>query len=185
MPFAYYARLSARDKRIYRRSDTIERVEVPDAAALRPLVDEMATALGEEDRYATARASQRLADALLAQLALPPVRISVLAARPSHDWGELHGYYDPTREGVPPTITLWMRTAQRKQVVAFRTFLRTFLHEIGHHLDYELLELEETFHTEGFYKRESSLFRQLMGGGAEPATEPAAGRRRRPGERGT
>jgi len=63
---------------------------------------------------------------------------------------------------VPPTITLWMRTAQKKQVVAFRTFLRTFLHEVGHHLDYELLKLPETFHTEGFYKRESSLFRQLV-----------------------
>ena len=76
-----------------------------------------------------------------------------------------------------------MRTAQRKQVVAFRTFLRTFLHEIGHHLDYELLELEETFHTEGFYKRESSLFRQLMGGGAEPM--PTKEPRRRAGEPGT
>jgi hypothetical protein len=178
MPFAYYARLSARDKRIYRRSDAIERVELPEPAALRPLVDEMAVALGEEDRHATGRSSQRLADALLGQLALPPVRISVLAARPSHDWGELHGYYDPTREGVPPTITLWMRTAQRKQVVAFRTFLRTFLHEIGHHLDYELLELEETFHTEGFYKRESSLFRQLVPGG-EPDARAGGGPLRR------
>ena len=55
-----------------------------------------------------------------------------------------------------------MRTAQRKQVVAFKTFLRTLLHEIGHHLDYELLELEDSLHTEGFYKRESSLFRQLV-----------------------
>ena len=169
MPFAYYARLSARDKRIYRQSDAIERVPLPDPVALRPLVDEVAAALAGEDRHATERACQRLADAMLAQLALPPVRLSVLAARPSRDWGELHGYYDPTREGVAPTITLWMRTAQRKQVVAFRTFLRTFLHEIGHHLDYELLRLAETFHTEGFYKRESSLFRQLMGaGGGEP-----------------
>jgi hypothetical protein len=163
MPFAYYARLSARDKRIYRQSDAIERVELPDPGALRPLVDAVAAALADEDRHATERACQRLADALLAQLALPPVRLSVLAARPSRDWGELHGYYDPTREGVAPTLTIWMRTAQRKQVVAFKTFLRTFLHEIGHHLDYELLRLAETFHTEGFYKRESSLVRQLLG----------------------
>jgi hypothetical protein len=163
MPFAYYARLSARDKRIYRQSDAIERVALPDPAALGPLVEAVAAALADEDRHATERACQRLADAMLAQLALPPVRLSVLAARPSRDWGELHGYYDPTKEGVAPTLTIWMRTAQRKQVVAFRTFLRTFLHEIGHHLDYELLRLAETFHTEGFYKRESSLFRQLMG----------------------
>jgi hypothetical protein len=55
-----------------------------------------------------------------------------------------------------------MRTAQRRQVVAFKTFLRTLLHEIVHHLDYELLELEDSLHTEGFYKRESSLFHRLV-----------------------
>jgi hypothetical protein len=162
VPFAYYDRLSARNQRIYRRSDAIERVDLPDAAALRPLVAILATALAAEDRRSLEAACQRLADAMLAQLGLPPVRLSVLAARPSHDWGELHGFYDPTHPGVAPKITLWMRTAQRQQVVAFRTFLRTFLHEIGHHLDYELLELPETFHTEGFYKRESSLFKQLV-----------------------
>jgi hypothetical protein len=31
-----------------------------------------------------------------------------------------------------------------------------------HHLDYEHLKLGDSFHTEGFYKRESSLFHQLM-----------------------
>ena len=162
MPFAYYERLSPARKRIYRQSDAVEEVALPDAVALRPLVAPLAAALADEDRRATQAACQRLADAMLRQLELPPVRMAVLAARPSRDWGELYGYYDPTRTGVPPTITLWMRTAQRKQVVAFRTFLRTFLHEVGHHLDYELLRLAETFHTEGFYKRESSLFRQLV-----------------------
>jgi hypothetical protein len=58
-----------------------------------------------------------------------------------------------------------MRTAQRRQVVKFRTFLRTLLHELCHHLDYELLRLPDSFHTEGFYKRESSLLRQLLGEG--------------------
>ena len=57
-----------------------------------------------------------------------------------------------------------MRTAQRKKVVAFRTYLRTLLHELNHHLDVQLLELEDSFHTEGFYKRESSLFKQLVNG---------------------
>ncbi len=60
-------------------------------------------------------------------------------------------------------ITVWMRTAERRKVVAFRSFLRTLLHEICHHLDYELFGLPESFHTEGFYKRESSLFHQLVG----------------------
>jgi hypothetical protein len=55
-----------------------------------------------------------------------------------------------------------MRTAARKQVVAFKTFLRTVVHEVAHHLDYEHFKLEETFHTEGFYKRESSLSNALL-----------------------
>jgi hypothetical protein len=60
-------------------------------------------------------------------------------------------------------ITVWMRTAAKKRVVAFKTFLRTVLHEMCHHLDYELYGLEESFHTEGFFKRESSLFHQITG----------------------
>jgi uncharacterized damage-inducible protein DinB len=53
-------------------------------------------------------------------------------------------------------------------VVAFRTFLRTLLHELCHHLDYQHLRLADSFHTEGFYKRESSLFHQLVDEGREP-----------------
>jgi hypothetical protein len=56
-----------------------------------------------------------------------------------------------------------MRTAKRKQVVAFKTFLRTVLHELCHHLDYEYFGLEDSFHTEGFYQRESNLFYSLTG----------------------
>ena len=55
-----------------------------------------------------------------------------------------------------------MRTARKGRVGAFRTFLRTLLHELLHHLDYEVLELGDSFHTEGFFRRESSLFRQLV-----------------------
>jgi hypothetical protein len=60
-----------------------------------------------------------------------------------------------------------MRTASRKQVVAFRTFLRTLVHELCHHLDFTYLGLSETFHTEGFFKRESALMRQLVPPGAK------------------
>jgi len=46
--------------------------------------------------------------------------------------------------------------------VKFRTFLRTLVHELAHHLDYELYKLAETFHTEGFYARESALMHDLL-----------------------
>src|SRR5262249_59706355 len=94
---------------------------------------------------------------------VPPVRVKVLAARPHARWGELHGLYESAaRQGNAPIITLWMRTARQKRVVAFRTFLRTLLHEMGHHLDYTLLRLEDSLHTQGFYQRESHLFHQLV-----------------------
>jgi hypothetical protein len=41
-------------------------------------------------------------------------------------------------------------------------------HSLCHHLDYELYKLPETFHTEGFYKRESSLLHQLQTSIAAP-----------------
>jgi len=96
---------------------------------------------------------------------VPRVRVVVNNTRPSNARGELHGLYTPSNYGA--TIKVWMITAKRGQVVAFKTFLRTLLHEICHHLDYTLLRLGDSFHTDGFYKRESSLFYQI--GAAEVA----------------
>jgi len=71
---------------------------------------------------------------------------------------------------------VWMRTAKHRRVVAFRTYLRTLLHELCHHLDYELLKLPDSFHTEGFYRRESSLVHQLLGAAAPLVLGSAGGR---------
>lgn len=162
MPFSYYNRLSARQQAIYRKSDAIDSVIVPDAEPLVSLTGSIARALSADDRLATQTACQALLDALAARLLVPAVRISVLAKRPGLRDGELHGLYDPAPESGPVRISVWMRTAQRRQVVAFRTFLRTLLHEFCHHLDYERFKLNDSFHTEGFYKRESSLLKQLL-----------------------
>ncbi len=162
MPFAYYERLSAARQRTYRRSDEITAVALPDAASLGPLVALLEAALASGDRRATERAGQRLLSRLLERLHASAAVLRVYAVRPSRSWGELHGLYEPGEAGEPPRISLWMRTARRRQVVAFKTFLRTLLHELCHHHDYEVLKLRESFHTEGFFKRESSLFHQLV-----------------------
>ena len=162
MVFAYYNRLTRREQRIYRQSDEINSIALPHAAALAPLVEQLAEALKHEDRRKIEALSQGLISGLTTRLKVPPVQVEVLAARPSKDWGELHGLYTPAEGWRPARATVWMRTAKHRRVVAFRTFLRTLLHELCHHLDYELLGLEESFHTEGFYKRESSLFHQLV-----------------------
>jgi len=167
MPFAYYDRLSARDRAIYRQSDAVTIVALPTPGELHPLVEELREALEREERRGVEAAAARLAEGLREQLRLPAVHIEVLAVRPSAGWGELHGLYTRDERRVP-RIQLWMRTARHRRVVAFRTFLRTLLHEMGHHFDYELLRLRDSFHTEGFFRRESSLFRQLVPDGATP-----------------
>lgn len=91
---------------------------------------------------------------------VPAIRVEVRGVRPHDARGELHGLF---RLSKPPEILLWMRTAQRHEVVKPRTFLRTLLHELCHYLDYSLLKLEDSFHTMGFFKRESFLVRKLMG----------------------
>ena len=161
MPFAYYARLNRSQQAIYRRSDGIVEVPLRQPEALHRLVGALELALAGEDRVATQAAAAHLARGLTDALGIPPVRVEVLAARPHAHWGELHGLYTAERDRIP-RIQLWMHTAKQKRVVAFRTFLRTLLHEVGHHIDYALLRLPDSYHTEGFYKRESSLFYQLV-----------------------
>jgi hypothetical protein len=160
--YAYYANLKPRQKATYRRSDETIKLPLPSPAAVAPHVASVGEALESEDRARVEQASRALADAITAAFDVPPVRIKVLSRRPSTADSELHGLYEPADGRTPPAIRVWMRTSQHKRVVAFRTFVRTLLHEVCHHLDYELLKLEDSFHTEGFFKRESSLFKQLM-----------------------
>ena len=169
MAFAYYDRLTRAQQRIYRQSDGITSLRLAQPASLRPAVEALAAARAREDRAAIQEAADRLYNALAGAFGAPPCRVDVLAARPHGRWGELQGLYETAERGRPPKVTLWMRTARRRRVVAFRTFLRTLLHELCHHLDYEHLRLADSFHTEGFYKRESSLFHQLVPEPSAPA----------------
>lgn len=162
MRFAYYNRLSAASKKIYRQSDAIEIIRLPAGHGLESIAAELAIGLEDGDKRRVTKLSGELAGEICACLDTPPLRVRVMEKRPSSEWEELHGLYQPEEGGEPAVITVWMKTAKRRQVVAFRTFLRTLLHELCHHLDYEYLQLEESFHTESFYKRESGLFRQLV-----------------------
>jgi len=170
--FGYYHRLSAAQQAVYRQSDALTRVALPRPRALVAQVLVLQRSLQAGRREQVARDARRLLDGLTEHLEVPRVRVNVLAARPHDDWGELHGLYEGAEGRRLACITLWMRTAKRRQVVAFRTFLRTLLHEFCHHLDYVLYELDDSYHTEGFYQRESSLLSQLL---------PGRGRRSRGG----
>jgi hypothetical protein len=172
--FAYYDRLTASEKATYRKSDAVAVIPLPDAPALAHLVVDLELALSSGKRAKVAAATTALSDALLRQLGAPVVKIHVREVRPQIEGGELHGLYTFATEKKAPKLEVWMRTAAHAKTVKFRTYLRTLLHEILHHLDVTLLGLDDSFHTEGFFRRESSLVRQLLGippRNAEPPNE--------------
>jgi len=162
MVFAYYDMLSPARKEVYRQSDAIATLELPPGVDVGGRVFGIREGLARAHRPAVQKDAQALIDALVDGFLVPPVDVKVLAARPSDIDGELHGLYEPDEDIPVARISVWMRTAQKKQVVAYKSFLRTLVHEFLHHLDYEHFKLPETFHTEGFYKRESSLTNALF-----------------------
>ncbi len=162
MAFAYYKKLNPLQRRIYQKSDQVSSLRLPSSDRWKPLVDRLQWALESGRQDSTEKAAEELVNSLTQVFQVPSVRLRVLEKRPSRNWGELHGLYEMRPRTSPPLITVWMRTAKRIQVVAFKTFLRTLLHEVMHHLDYTYLRLPDSFHTEGFYKRESSLLHQLL-----------------------
>ena len=168
-------RLNRTQQRIYDRSNATAAVPLQATPRLRQLVGALPAALAAADAAAVQRIAQLIADEICALLRVPRVHVAVSGTRPSNTRGELHGLYTPRHNGSA-TIKVWMITAKRGQVVAFKTFLRTLLHEICHHLDYALLGLSNSLHTDGFYKRESSLFYQIGAPAAAQTgnTEPRA-----------
>jgi hypothetical protein len=100
-------------------------------------------------------------------VAKPVVR--VLAARPVRvrEGGsafELFGDYTPGKMA----IRVWMRTAVRKQVTSFGTFLSTLCHEFCHHLDAQRLGFPASPHTRGFYARTAVLYHHARGTPMKP-----------------
>jgi hypothetical protein len=175
MPFDFYDDLTRAQKATYRRSNAVASIPVPDVESLRPALEAIRRGLEADDRARVSRGVTEFSKRLLAQLGAPMLAVEVLARRPSDETAELHGLYTREDDGRA-RLQVWMRTAAHQRPVAFRTFVRTIAHELLHHLDFELLRLEDTFHTEGFFRRESSFVRQLLGD-AQPRERQAAATR--------
>ena len=161
-------KFSRSDERAYARSNAVRAIRVPPSPAFEQRALWLAEALQTGERLRVEAASQRLLDAFCQVLRVPALRVEVCGKRPTNHYGELHGLYTPANgKTTRDRVQVWMRTARRLQVVAFKTFLRTLLHELCHHLDYEYLKLDRSFHTEGFYRRESSLVYAALPGTPE------------------
>ncbi len=156
------ARLTPAQQRVYDRSAGISSVPLSPTPQLFSTTETLEAALTAQEDVRVQSLSQTVVNLICARLSVRTVRVQVHGVRPSNRRGELHGLYTQYAGGSEnDSIQVWMRTAKRAQVVAFRTFLRTLLHEVCHHLDYVYFDLRESYHTEGFFQRESSLFRTL------------------------
>lgn len=169
----FYRRLSAEQKREYDRSDERRGLPLLPAPVLGVAAEELVRAIASESPARTRRAAQRLVDEICARLSarsprrVPRApRVKVLRTRPRMAKSEFHGLY--TRfDGGESEIKVWMFTAAHGRVVKPRTFLRTLLHEVCHHVDMTLLDLPHSLHTLGFHARESSLLHSLERSGAD------------------
>lgn len=76
--------------------------------------------------------------------------------------GQYYGVYK-TRGGEEKrhSISVYSRTAKTQKYVAPKTFLRTLLHEWGHHYDKYKLKMNHTYHTKGFYDRLKTVYDEL------------------------
>ena len=152
-------RLPRSQQKVYDRSNSIPAIPLRVSPRLARATELLGQHLTGGQQPMVERLAQAISDEICLALQVPAVRVRVRGTRPSDARGELHGLYSPGQR--QDRIEVWMITAKRGQVVAFKTFLRTLLHEICHHLDYELLRLSSSLHTDGFFKRESSLFAEI------------------------
>lgn len=168
---AFYSRLTRTQQREYDRSDRLGELPLKPARELGRAAEQLVAALATGDVRATRKSAQMLADEICSRIrrkGVPPrpaPRIRVLKARPRLSGGEYHGLYTLAEDGRCE-IRIWMLTAANRQVVRPRTFIRTLLHELVHHIDMTLLDLPSSFHTIGFHARESSMLRAIEASGA-------------------
>ena len=164
MSFEFYNQLTRRQQRDYCQSDEVKSLTLPQETLLHvwDRVDALEEVLGTGNLKHLQAVTAELSLAVTQAFGVGSVRIQVKSRRPMGGAGAEYYGLTTWEEGKQPLIELWMRTRAQRRIVAFKTYMRTLIHELLHHLDYSYLKLGETFHTQGFFERESSLFRQLV-----------------------
>lgn len=146
------------------RSDQDGDLDLPQDGRLRAASASIEAALTAGKRPALQQACTRFLETAAEFYRVTATPVRVLAARPlrSREGGwatELFGDYHPRTR----VIRVWMRTAIRKQVTSYGTFLSTLCHEFCHHLDYECFRYPDSWHTRGFYERAAALYHHSRG----------------------
>jgi len=139
-------------------SDRIRTLDLPQDGRLTAIAKSIESAMKAGTSADVRRACAEFLDATSEFYKVPPCGARVLAARPlrvRESWStELFGDYAPETM----LIRVWMRTAVRKEITSFGTFLSTLCHEFCHHLDYQKFGFNDSWHTRGFYERTAALY---------------------------
>jgi len=144
-------------------SDRLTRIEIPQDDRLNLLASSIESAMETGRRGAVRQACLDFMVAASKFYGVSSPGVRALAARPIRvrDRGaiELFGDYSPSSA----LIRIWTRTAVKKQVTSFGTFLSTLCHEFCHHLDCQRFGFKDSPHTRGFYERTATLYHHARG----------------------
>jgi hypothetical protein len=144
-------------------SDRLKGVPLPSDGRLPVIAASMESAMAVGSATGVRHACEQFLDAASDFYGVPRCTVRVLAARPlrvrEYSTTELFGDYHPGSL----LIRVWMRTAIRKDVTSFGTFLSTLCHEFCHHLDMQRLGFRNSWHTRGFYERTAALYHHARG----------------------
>jgi len=145
------------------QSDRIKTLDLPQDGHLLSIAERIESAMRTRTTADVRRACTQFLDAASEFYKVPNCGIRVLAARPlrvRENWStELFGDYTPQTM----LIRVWMRTAVRKEITSFGTFLSTLCHEFCHHLDFQRFGFADSWHTRGFYERAAALYHHAKG----------------------
>jgi hypothetical protein len=144
-------------------SDRIRTLDLPQDECLLTISRSIELAMKAGTTVDVRRTCVEFLDAASDFYQVPRCSVRVLAARPlrvRENWStELFGDYNPETM----LIRVWMRTAVRKEITSFGTFLSTFCHEFCHHLDFQRFGFADSWHTRGFYERTAALYHHVRG----------------------
>ena len=148
----------------FRESERLTRIELPPGPRISHLAQTIDVMMKEGTREQVRQACADFLTAAAAFYTVRPPEVRALASRPRRvregGWQtELFGDYS-LRDA---RIRIWTRTAVRKQVTSFGTFLSTLCHEFCHHLDCQKFGFAGSPHTRGFYERAAMLYHHARG----------------------
>jgi hypothetical protein len=153
----------SRNKAEYLQSDRIKTLDLPENSALPTVAENLEAAMKADNIREVRNTCTEFLKSASDFYQVPPCSVRVLAARPlrvRENWAtELFGDYHPDSMA----IRVWMRTAVRQEVTSFGTFLSTLCHEFCHHLDFQLFQFPDSWHTRGFYERAAVLYHHARG----------------------